>query len=94
MPKRSAGDAPPIFLFVSNLSKFRDLRNEEDDFGFGGSSDKPPSPGKMLSNILSSGPAIGVHRRLVRLVQQPEPLDEQPDTAGNRDAPGVPDELG
>ena len=54
-------DAPPIFVFVSNLSKFRNLRNEEDDFGFGGSSDKPPSPGKMLSNILSSGPAVGVH---------------------------------
>ncbi|MEN6557437.1 MAG: hypothetical protein ABFC54_04580, partial [Thermoguttaceae bacterium] len=51
-------DAPPIFLFVYNLSRFRDLK-KEDDFGF--SSDDKPTPSKQFSSILREGPAVGVH---------------------------------
>jgi len=57
----STGD-PTIILCISNLSRFRTLRNEDDDFGFGSmDSSKPPSAGKLLANILKDGPAVGVH---------------------------------
>jgi hypothetical protein len=57
-------DAPPVFLFILNLSKFRDLRKSEDDFGFSSSLDaeeKPAAPDKQLSEIIKSGPVVGVH---------------------------------
>ncbi len=55
-------DAPPIFVVAYDLARFRDLRRDEDDFGFGGmGEDKPPSPGKQFANILREGPPVGVH---------------------------------
>ncbi len=54
-------DAPPIFVVAYDLGRFRDLRREEDDFGFSMSEEKPPSPGKQFANILREGPAVGVH---------------------------------
>ena len=51
---------PPIYLFVYNLSRFRDLR-KEDEYGFGGTDDKPPSPGKQFATLLREGPAWGIH---------------------------------
>src|SRR5207248_6799754 len=53
--------APPLFLIIDDLSRFRDLRKSDDDFGFGSSRDKAPSPGQMFSEILREGPAVGVH---------------------------------
>ncbi|HVW02324.1 MAG TPA: FtsK/SpoIIIE domain-containing protein [Planctomycetaceae bacterium] len=54
--------APPIFVLIDNLARFRDLRKADDDFGFGGfDKDKPPSPAKQLGEILSNGPHVGVH---------------------------------
>jgi hypothetical protein len=54
--------APSVFLVIDDLSRFRDLRKSEDDFGFGKSShDKGPSPGTMFAEILREGPAVGVH---------------------------------
>ena len=52
---------PPIFVFVSQISRFRDLRKPEDDFNFGGSSDAPPSSGKLFSDLLTNGPENGIH---------------------------------
>jgi len=55
-------DAPPIYLILSNLSRFRDLRKSDDDFGFSRmDDDKPPSPAKQFAEILREGPALGVH---------------------------------
>ena len=54
-------DAPPIYVVAYDLGRFRDLRKEEDDFGFGMGEDKPPSPGKQFANILREGPLVGVH---------------------------------
>jgi hypothetical protein len=55
-------DSPPIYLIVYDLSRFRDLRKEEDDFGFGRlDEDKPPSPSKQLVEILKEGPPLGIH---------------------------------
>jgi len=52
---------PPIFLFLYNLGRFRDLRKEE-DFGFStGSDDEPPSPAKQFVDILREGPPLGIH---------------------------------
>ncbi len=54
-------DAPPIYVVAYDLGRFRDLRREEDDFGFGMGEEKPPSPGKQFANILREGPLVGVH---------------------------------
>jgi DNA segregation ATPase FtsK/SpoIIIE, S-DNA-T family len=53
----------PIYVIISNLSKFRDLRNEQDDFGFGGGMDsgKEEAAGKLLADIFKDGPAVDVH---------------------------------
>ena len=53
--------APPIYLLVYNLGRFRDIRRE-DEYGFGGGDDgKPASPAKLFATILRDGPAVGVH---------------------------------
>ncbi len=60
--KADQEDAPAIYLVVYDLGRFRDLRRDEDDYGFGGlGDDKPPSPAKQFAKILRDGPALGVH---------------------------------
>lgn len=55
-------DAPPIYLVIYDVARFRDLRKSEDDFGFSSSSDDaPPNPGRQFRTILHDGPAVGVH---------------------------------
>lgn len=56
-------DAPPIFLLIYGLQRFRMLRQEE-DFGFSSSEfdpDAPPKPEKQFAAILREGPAVGIH---------------------------------
>lgn len=53
----SAG-APPLFLLVHGLQKFRKLRYEE-DFSF--SMDDTPKPGNQLNEIIAEGPPVGIH---------------------------------
>lgn len=56
---------PPLFLVVYNLSRFRDLRRADDDFGFSSFEEqKPANPGKQFSRILRDGPALGIHTLL------------------------------
>lgn len=61
----SETQGPPRFLIVYNVSRFRDLRKAEDDFGMGafggGGEEKPAEPGKLFADILANGPAAGVH---------------------------------
>ena len=53
--------APPIYLLIYNLGRFRDIRRE-DEYGFGGGDDgKPASPAKLFAAILRDGPAVGIH---------------------------------
>ncbi|HUG71524.1 MAG TPA: FtsK/SpoIIIE domain-containing protein, partial [Pirellulaceae bacterium] len=62
--RMASGDetASPIFLFIHNLSRFRDLRRADDDFGFSSMEDnKPPTPNKQFVEILREGPAVGIH---------------------------------
>jgi S-DNA-T family DNA segregation ATPase FtsK/SpoIIIE len=51
--------APTTFLFIHGLHRFKKLRHE-DDFGFGGA-DAAPNPGQQLGELISEGPAHGIH---------------------------------
>jgi hypothetical protein len=53
----------PMFLFIDDLSRFRELRKSDDDFGFSGfgKEEKQASPGQTFGEILKDGPAVGVH---------------------------------
>jgi hypothetical protein len=52
---------PPVFLFVYQLSRLRELR-KSDEFSFSSMSDgEAPSLDKLFANILREGPAVGVH---------------------------------
>ncbi len=54
-------DAPPLYLVILGLQRFRDLR-ATDDFSFSMSSEeKPTSPDKLFKTILTEGPPVGVH---------------------------------
>jgi DNA segregation ATPase FtsK/SpoIIIE-like protein len=53
-------DAPAVYLILYGLQRFRDLRKQEDDFGFSRREEKP-SPAKQFGTILREGPAVGVH---------------------------------
>lgn len=50
----------PIFVFIYNLSRYRDLRKGEDDFGFG-RSDEPATPSKMFGTLVQEGASLGIH---------------------------------
>lgn len=59
----ASGDqnAEPIFLFIYNLARFRDLK-KSDDFGLSGFGEESgASADKQLATILREGPALGVH---------------------------------
>jgi hypothetical protein len=53
----------PVYLFLFGLQRFRDIRPEEEDFGFGRRSEErpPPSPGKLFGTVMRDGPALGIH---------------------------------
>jgi S-DNA-T family DNA segregation ATPase FtsK/SpoIIIE len=53
-------EGPTLFLIVYGLQRFRDLRKQEDDFGFSRREEKP-QPAKQFANILREGPSVGVH---------------------------------
>jgi hypothetical protein len=52
-------------VFVSQLSRFRDLRKPDDDYSFGGGfgSGEPaaPSGGKLFADLIANGPENGIH---------------------------------
>lgn len=54
-------EAPPVYLVLHNLARFRDLQ-KSDDFSFSSfSDDERESAGKQLVTILRDGPAYGIH---------------------------------
>ncbi|MEO1497314.1 MAG: FtsK/SpoIIIE domain-containing protein [Planctomycetota bacterium] len=64
--RESAGqtDAPPVYLVLHNAGRFRDLRRTDDDYGFGGfgaETEAPPKLDKQLAELLTGGPAFGLH---------------------------------
>src|SRR5207249_2626926 len=58
----SSGDEAPIFIFIYDIQRFRDLRKSDDDFGFSRyDEDKPAPPSKLFGDVLRDGPPVGVH---------------------------------
>ncbi len=53
-------DAPPVFVIIHGLQKFKKLRHE-DDFDFSGGSDASPKPGAQLTALISEGSSFGIH---------------------------------
>jgi S-DNA-T family DNA segregation ATPase FtsK/SpoIIIE len=55
---------PPVYLFLHNLPRFRDLRRE-DDFSFSSlDNEKSASPAKQFNTIIREGPALNIHTLL------------------------------
>ncbi len=52
--------APPCFLFVHELQKFKKLRHE-DDFSFASDESRPPAPGAVFERLITEGPGVGMH---------------------------------
>jgi len=58
----SREQAAPIYLVVYDLSRFRDLRKGEDDYGFSRREDgAPPNPARQFRTIVHEGPPLGIH---------------------------------
>ena len=61
----TAGEQVPIFVFIYDIQRFRDLRKSDDDFGFSSRSydDEPKAepPAKMFVTVLRDGPPVGIH---------------------------------
>jgi len=56
-----SGEAPPVFLFIHGLHKFKKLRHE-DDFSFSmSSSESGPNPGAQFNELINEGSGHGIH---------------------------------
>jgi S-DNA-T family DNA segregation ATPase FtsK/SpoIIIE len=53
-------DAPPVFVIIHGLQKFKKLRHE-DEYDFSGGSDASASPGAQLNALISEGASHGIH---------------------------------
>jgi hypothetical protein len=61
--RHQSPEASPAFwyLFVYGLQRFRDLRPQEDDYGFSRRDEtKPASPSKLFTSIIREGPGVGI----------------------------------
>lgn len=55
-------DAPPVYLVVNHLGRFRDLRKSDDDFGYSSFGEpKQAGPGDLFAGVLREGPEFGIH---------------------------------
>lgn len=58
----ASDDQAPIYLFIYDIQRFRDLRKSDDDFGYSRlDEDKPLPPSKLFSDVLRDGPPVGIH---------------------------------
>jgi hypothetical protein len=58
----SAANLPDLFLVINAMHRYRDLRRNEDDYGFSMSDeDKPKTPAQILAELLKEGPPLGMH---------------------------------
>ena len=58
----TSDDQAPIYIFIYDIQRFRDLRKSDDDFGYSRyDEDKPVPPSKLFSDVLRDGPPVGVH---------------------------------
>jgi ABC-type multidrug transport system fused ATPase/permease subunit len=60
--KSDKTDGVTMFLIINALHRFRDLRRDEDDYGFSmGDEAKTKSPAQVLAELLKEGPPLGMH---------------------------------
>lgn len=59
--QRDGVPGPRHWLCLFDLVRFRKLRRNEDDYGFGGFDKKTATPSDLLAEVLRDGPAVGVH---------------------------------
>jgi DNA segregation ATPase FtsK/SpoIIIE, S-DNA-T family len=58
----TSDDQAPIYIFIHDIQRFRDLRKSDDDFGYTRyDEDKPIPPAKLFSDVLRDGPPVGIH---------------------------------
>jgi hypothetical protein len=55
-----AAHAPPVFVFIRDLQRFKALRHEE-DFGFSTDDSQGPKPGPQFEKVVSEGASVGLH---------------------------------
>jgi S-DNA-T family DNA segregation ATPase FtsK/SpoIIIE len=75
-------DRQSVFLLIHGLQRFRQLRRNDDDYGFG-NSDGPPAADKLFSSILREGAPLGVH--VVLTCDTVASLQRSVDRAGMRE---------
>lgn len=56
----SSDTAPPVYVFVHGLQKYKKLRHE-DDFGFSLDDDAPANPGALFNDLITDGATVGMH---------------------------------
>jgi len=54
-------DAESIFVVIRDLARFREVRRNENDFGFSMSGEEQATPAQQLVTILKDGPTVGIH---------------------------------
>jgi hypothetical protein len=59
--KTHVPDAPRLYLALYGLHRFRDLRREDDDFGFSRRGDEPTNPARQFTTLVREGPGLGIH---------------------------------
>ena len=56
------GNARTTYLLINAMHRFRDLRRDEDDYGFSmGDEEKIKTPAQVLAELLKEGPPLGMH---------------------------------
>src|SRR5262249_36737295 len=60
--KATGGSTPPaVYLVVFGLQRFRDLRKQEDDFGFGRRDEEQQRVDQQFATLLREGSNLGLH---------------------------------
>ena len=63
--QRTSGEvlnAPPVFVFIAGLHKFKKLKSDDDmSFSFGSSSESGPNPAEQLTSLITEGSTQGMH---------------------------------
>ena len=54
-------DAESVFIVIRDLARFREIRRNENDFGFSMSGEQEATPAQQLVTILKDGPTVGIH---------------------------------
>jgi hypothetical protein len=62
--QKDTGSGPSIYLILFGMQRLRDLRRQEDDFGFMRKGDEAPSPAQQFATLLREGSVLGIHTLL------------------------------